>query len=270
MSMESPNNVNNIDPTAAGGSGTASGDVAFTDTAGALSVESSVADGASAVAFSLGTSTNLNASGSKLVGISNGGVEVNVIKWYGGIEVGKNVGPAWAPDENDVFVGVHDVSQGEAPRSNIYLANYDNVSSPTNQASFAAEVDSQFGGFSLQANGISGSDAIGFNVSGDPGQSLGLTLSVNFLAMVEFSLLATESSTPYRLDTPIAHTSGNLFEIGNLGTNQMSVAFDGAIKAGGTDAWKLGSVVTASVTPVTDKYVEVNIGGTIVKLAVVE
>ena len=44
----------------------------------------------------------------------------------------------------------------------------------------------------------------------------------------------------------------------------------GSIKAGGTEAWKLGSVVPATVQLVTDKYVQVEIGGQIVKLAVVE
>lgn len=45
-------------PVAESGGG-ATGDVAFTDTSGALSVESEVADGESAVAFSFGTSTEM-------------------------------------------------------------------------------------------------------------------------------------------------------------------------------------------------------------------
>jgi hypothetical protein len=42
------------------------------------------------------------------------------------------------------------------------------------------------------------------------------------------------------------------------------------VQAGGTEAWKLGSVVPATVQLVTDKYVQVEIGGQVVKLAVVE
>lgn len=45
---------------------------------------------------------------------------------------------------------------------------------------------------------------------------------------------------------------------------------DGTIRAGGSDYWKLGSVVPATVQLVTDKYVQVEIGGQVVKLAIVE
>jgi hypothetical protein len=59
------------------------------------------------------------------------------------------------------------------------------------------------------------------------------------------------------------------FELKRNGSAVFSATPDG-VTAGGTEAWKLGSVIPATVQLVTDKYVQVEIGGQIVKLAVVE
>ena len=81
--------------------------------------------------------------------------------------------------------------------------------------------------------------------------------------------------TPYVFDTSFTHISGNLLTVANNTTNKFSVDFDGAITTGdpgaGTAGWKLGTKVTgATVSLVTTNYVEVNIGGSIVKLAIVK
>jgi hypothetical protein len=60
------------------------------------------------------------------------------------------------------------------------------------------------------------------------------------------------------------HASGNILEVGSV-----SVTATGEVKTG-AQGWKLGSVVPATVQLVTDKYVQVEIGGQVVKLAVVE
>lgn len=79
----------------------------------------------------------------------------------------------------------------------------------------------------------------------------------------------------YVWDSSRAHTSGNLEEVANNGTNQFTVSFDGALTSGtpsgGTAApWKLGSYVTNSVTVSTTNYVEVEINGVLRKLVVAQ
>lgn len=81
---------------------------------------------------------------------------------------------------------------------------------------------------------------------------------------------AGAGGTPYDFDTEIEHTSGGLFVLGNNGTSRFAVYYDGSIVTGNGNRWILGDVVQAPVQVVTNKYVQVEIGGQLVKLAVVE
>lgn len=90
-------------------------------------------------------------------------------------------------------------------------------------------------------------------------------------------LRPTDATIPFRLYTgsTTPHESGTFFDVQNNGTNVLSASFDGAITTGdpgaGAGNWKLGTKVTgATVTLVTTNYVEVNINGTVVKLAIVQ
>jgi hypothetical protein len=76
-------------PTGGGGGGP-TGDVAFTDTDGALSVESSVADGASAVAIGINTSNELTTEGAKLVSVKNASTEKIFVNPAGGLISGED------------------------------------------------------------------------------------------------------------------------------------------------------------------------------------
>ncbi len=81
--------------------------------------------------------------------------------------------------------------------------------------------------------------------------------------------------TPYVFDTLFPSVSGNLLELSNGGEQKLSVSHDGAVTTGnpssGSGAWKLGKVITGNpVTITTDKWVEVEIDGVIVKLAIVQ
>jgi hypothetical protein len=75
---------------------------------------------------------------------------------------------------------------------------------------------------------------------------------------------APDGETPFKLQPASPHASGNILEVGSV-----SVTATGEVKTG-AQGWKLGSVVPATVQLVTDKYVQVEIGGQVVKLAVVE
>jgi hypothetical protein len=88
------------------------------------------------------------------------------------------------------------------------------------------------------------------------------------------------SGAPYYFDTTANHTEGNLVEIKNATVSKASIDFAGKLTltssietsapTGGTaGAWKLGIKVDASTTLDTAKYLQVDIGGTLYKVALV-
>lgn len=83
-----------------------------------------------------------------------------------------------------------------------------------------------------------------------------------------------EGAIAYRFSTRNPFTLGSVVSFGNS-PNEVSINGKGEIKTaaptGGTaQPFKVGSVIAATVQLVTDKYVQVEIGGQVVKLAVVE
>ena len=122
--------------------------------------------------------------------------------------------------------------------------------------------------FTLAYNGDMSSDGWGLGTDTPSTGSL-------VLGYTALSPGTSDGNTPYYMDTSITHASGRLLEIANNSTNKFTVSFDGAIttgdSGGGAGAWKLGTRVTGvSVALVITNYVEVNINGTVVKLAIVQ
>jgi hypothetical protein len=101
---------------AATASSTTEGDLAFTDTSGALSVESSVANGESAIAYNLDTANALAIdNGSKLAAISNNGDRVFTFYPGGAIFAGKTTWNILGDGAVSQYVlaNYHDVESGD-------------------------------------------------------------------------------------------------------------------------------------------------------------
>ncbi len=90
-----------------------------------------------------------------------------------------------------------------------------------------------------------------------------------------FGFADDDGTVPYIFGTSKTHSVGDLVQFQNNGTNVATITPTGAITTGnpgaGSGAWKLGTkVIGVSVALVITNYVEVNIGGTVVKLAIVQ
>lgn len=93
--------------------------------------------------------------------------------------------------------------------------------------------------------------------------------------LVQFRPGSSASTVPVLFNTTITHTSSDLLRVQNSGTNHFNVTFDGKIQTvapvSTAGAWRLGTVITNSaVTVITDSYVEISIGGQVLKLAIVQ
>lgn len=84
--------------------GGASGDVAFTDTSGALSVESNVADGASVVAFTFNTSNALSNGSADLVQFQNNGTTVYQMSALGFLGIYAATPNFWMESANSTYI----------------------------------------------------------------------------------------------------------------------------------------------------------------------
>lgn len=263
-------------------SSTTEGDVAFTDTVGALSVESEVADGASAVAFSFDTANALSTSGSTFASLLNNGEQIAKIAPNGGVFIGKNIEGTLDFSELG-FSAVSSLADDGVGYIQSYLAAI-NSDEDTEEAYYRLELNNVPSGSSKITLGCYDETfdyrwyqqtSIGNNNLNE----FGFAENGN-VVLLQFRPMTEAGDTPYIFDTGVAHTSGNLVEFKNNGTLKASVNFAGkltvldalqtAAPTGGTaGAWKLGIKVDAVTLLDTAKYLQVDIGGTLYKVALV-
>lgn len=83
-----------------------------------------------------------------------------------------------------------------------------------------------------------------------------------------------QSCFQFNVSKKVEHDTGPIFSVQNATTNAFTVMFDGAIKTAnpgnGVGSWKLGDKIDSPVTVNTNRYIEVDIGGTVYKLLTAE
>jgi hypothetical protein len=180
-----------------GGEGTG-----FTDTSGALSIGSTVANGASAVAFTLDAETELTTTGANILRLENAGEAVALVSHKGQVQLGKDMTADndWAPITNGLgLLSVVNTDLDTATWNGVSLQWYDDEFSTW----WAAELDTRASGPSLSI------------YDGNTGKGLNVRPAV------------ADGTTPYILDTTLAHTSGNLLEVSSNGSLKAAINFEG-------------------------------------------
>lgn len=207
-------------PAAESGGG-ATGDVAFTDTSGALSIQSDVADGAGAIAFSFSTTEALATSGAKLATIANNGSASDrvAVNRRGGLEIGDQTTTGLGSANNAITI-LRDAADGYT-KTAIY-------------ASFK-HTSEEFSNFFFDASdGLAAQLQVDYQAEQYWQVLMDGTTSAMFMAVggtdrVALVPSAGASSTAYKFDTGIEHTSGNLVEIKNHGSVRSGFNFAGSL-----------------------------------------
>jgi len=84
-------------------------------------------------------------------------------------------------------------------------------------------------------------DGWGFNLRADDTGDLWLTLSDSGGIVTSLKPAIADGLTAYTLGTSIAHTSGNLFELGNTTNTPLAVSFNGSLTANSSNVADIGS-----------------------------
>jgi hypothetical protein len=172
---------------------------ALTNASGALSVESSVANGASAVAFAFDTANSLANAAAKVASFRNDGTEVAFFSGVGGLGIGP-AGYWWGDVGKAVVIAVDGAVETAVP-AQLILIHYNEGTSVDNEIQLTASGAVEFSMFS------GGTER------------------------VFMKPLQPDGSTPFKFDSAIAHTSGILLDLLNNGTSKFAVSSAGRIIA---------------------------------------
>lgn len=124
------------------------------------------------------------------------------------------------------------------------------VIQPSGAGANAFRFDTNQGQFTIQAKPIDGQAQV-FGAAGNVANyfdihtldsQVSLQLIMTDIVVTALSPASADGETPYRFDTSIAHTSGNLFEVGNDVINKFEIAFDGGIIGNGNTNNFTGSI----------------------------
>jgi hypothetical protein len=170
----------------------------WTNNAGTIQASSTVADGASAVGFKMNSSNTLANTGANIVEAQNNGTNVLTVNAWGGGFNGRYAESVWG-----------------GPSGNYYAY---------------VRADSE-GGIDYQWIGVDDANFLIQNFIVLRLNSTEAQFSVSDKAVLFPTKGAT--STPYLFDTTLTHTSGNLLEVANNGTNKFVVPFDGSVQIPG-------------------------------------
>lgn len=185
-----------------GGEGTATGDVAFTDTDGALSIEASAASGGDQVTID----TDAAKTDGNLLVLKNNAGEKLAIGFNGFLSVGGITANSLysfnstAEDENGQYV--------EATDGADYAYFQTDLTATSAETVLGAADDSVVDMFA--GTGYSG-----------------MQLKIAGTARTELRPYAADAATAYNFDTSVEHTSGNLLTVKNAGTSKFAVNFAG-------------------------------------------
>lgn len=225
------------------------------------SLEPTIADGSTPYIFD----TTVTHTSSSLLDLKNNGTNVVQVFPDGGMFVGKTAAEWFGgpPGGGIEMIYDTDVDVGSYPAIEGIILNG----------------QSFFSGYSLQADS---GDSTFYLDYGNTHSIFSINESNSYFSLSRgstnlFLINPDEDTTSssYNFNTSETHTSGNLLELSNNSTNKFTVNYDGAIKTGDPSGaavdWKLGNKITgATVSLVTTNYVEVNINGSVVKLAIVQ
>lgn len=192
---------------------------------------SPVTDGASAVAYNLNSANALSNTKARLVGISNQGTNVFSVGREGGVYVGPGTYADFSSIAQIGFVAesFSDVGAGGSVKNILQYGNlaYD-----------------WWAGLTTSITGTTNSDVlVDWSVQSADGwgSEFRFSQSTSFIKIYDSNgvLLLLEptksaGATPYLLNTSLSHSSGNLLEVNNNGTNKFVVPWDGAVQVPGS------------------------------------
>lgn len=191
-----------------------------------ISATSKVTDGASAVAFSLNSSNALSTSGAKLLTVGNGGNTVTLITFEGSIESGVG-NPS---GNNPGFNYIADTEVGGNPVWELTIQSLTNLSNHEGSwIEASGNASTRDGGLRVISGGPAYNDQINLSVSPDIAN---ISISGQAGTLLSLDPHSADGTTPYTFDTSLAHTSGNLMEVKNNGTNTFGLAASGGLIIG--------------------------------------
>ncbi len=220
---------------------TGSGDSVWTNNAGVIQIVGStnvllnpdVADGASAVAFSLNSSNALPTIGAKLLTVGNGGTNQTTLANRGNIIVGQTILDEYGDDLNASLRSLRITSIDGLSHNNLFLESANNTDYDQDawvELNNGVESDVT-ASIAIHANNSTNANAfVQFEVNSTDLPNAAARFRAGFgSTQVDLNPTAADGSTPYLFDTSIAHTSGNLMEVKNNGTNVAYFKYDGSL-----------------------------------------
>lgn len=230
-----------------------------------------VADGASAVAYSLDTANLLANNGSRVLAINNAGTNVAYINKNGGLLLGRSINGWWGPDNATVIAGIRDFSKGEGLGANVYFAALDKTSSSGTNADFEIDLtSSDFATDRVTLHKKIGSDQF-YIVSEVGGQTTNVTrwyFRKNSTILADLNPTAAATATAYELGTSTGHTSGSLVNVANVAVSHFTVGATNGITTPQVTAygavsssWQFGSSSNVNVSADATNMVEIVANG---------
>lgn len=211
-----------------------------------LRFTSGLADNATNIAFTVGTTTAWTDPLAKLAVVSNGGTNRAYIGPTGALVIGNNPGLDWSLDLNDAIIVSRDQTAGDPRGLNFGLQTFDAPVGSVSSAYLELFMDLSY--YEMNFGAVKGAGhkmEWNFYTEGT-GDTTYFDLQAshtNSLVSLPFVIKPSQSTDPnYVLGTSVAVTSGHLLESNNGGTNKFSVFFDGSITTGGnTNRWIFAS-----------------------------
>lgn len=149
----------------------------------------------------------------------------------GGIMIGPNAEAGWgALGPKDGLVIIHDPTAGDDEELRVNISAIKDVNVYSEYGEFKISVYTNALSLGMSVADPTGLFKAGFEVS--PGTAE-LNMTIGASPGVQMHPGISDGLTAYAFDAAVSHTSGNLFELSNSGTNKFTIGYDGAITLGG-------------------------------------